>query len=220
MTILVSSMANTVIAGYKRAILFVARLTILPEARLWHDIFHMLRLRLCGWDRRTKRAEKKPNTEAVDEGVPENVDEDADEDADDGMDEEMPPTLHPLTTGCADENDLAMRLALAIRNTGQDMKRDPPKRYDFDEWMEYKKLMRFSFDSNKVLEQEQITEGALLAEQKESEWVFNRLTESLVRYLEKQRRLANQELETMGLGGEGCIISLRSAQAKREEGSV
>jgi potassium channel subfamily K, other eukaryote len=76
-----------------------------------------------------------------------------------------------------------------MQKTADDLKAFPPRRYGFEEWVEYARLIRFTMKGREELdnaEEDALIEWELLAEQKESGWLFGKLTESLVRYLRKQ----------------------------------
>ena len=144
-------------------------------------------------------------------------DTDTDEDNDN---DPTPPTIEEvanLTT--LTDAQLARKLAKAIRLTADDMRADPPKRYSYEEWAEYTHLIRFTRMSKEELEREEEEEGIvewdwigedspMLAEETESEWVLDRLCESLGRYMRKQvgGGLGREQMggkEGVGVGVEG-----------------
>ena len=76
------------------------------------------------------------------------------------------------------------------------MKSDPPRRYTYEQWAEYTRLIRFSRCSREELGEEEEEEGLIewdwigedspmMAEKTESEWVLDRLCESLNRYMRR-----------------------------------
>ncbi|CAJ2502121.1 Uu.00g049740.m01.CDS01 [Anthostomella pinea] len=93
-----------------------------------------------------------------------------------------------------DEHNLARQLATAIRTVARDLQADPPKRYSYEEWAHFTKLIRFSSGAGKdAVEAREEEEGLvewdwigedspLLSDSTESEWVLDRLCESLNRY--------------------------------------
>ena len=120
-----------------------------------------------------------------------------------GPAEEDPDAASPTLEDVAlldnlDDQALARKLALAIRRTANDLNTDPPKRYTYEEWAEYTRLIRFSSIDKEELEEEEEEIGLvewdwigedspMLAEKSESEWILDRLCESLNRFLMKQK---------------------------------
>ena len=106
-----------------------------------------------------------------------------------------------------DDRALARKLALAIRRTANDLKNhDPPKRYSYEEWAEYTRLIRFTRIDREELEEEEDEAGLvewdwigedspMLAEKSESEWILDRLLESLNRFMMKQGMEREKEKE-------------------------
>ena len=97
------------------------------------------------------------------------------------------------------DHDLARKLALAIKTTANDLRADKPKRYSYEEWVEFTRLIRFSQHNAHEVEREEEEEGLvewdwigedspMLADVSESEWILDRLCESLNRYTRKQAR--------------------------------
>ncbi|KAI9757230.1 MAG: hypothetical protein M4579_003530 [Chaenotheca gracillima] len=181
MTILISDMGETVIASFKRGTFKLADWTVLPKKGLWKSLLDRnpwLLLRL------TKREEEKAAEKRVEEGF--KVNEEIDQ----------PLTLEDLAEGELDEHDLARKLALAIRHTADDLNADPPKRYSYEEWAVYTRLIRFSSQSPEEIGYEEDVSGLinwdwigenspLLADKTEAEWVMDRLCESLDRFMWK-----------------------------------
>ena len=108
-----------------------------------------------------------------------------------------PPTLEQVADlDNLDDAALAKKLSVAIRQTADDMKNGPTRRYSYEEWAEYTRLIRFSSYSKEELGEEEEEEGLIewdwigedspmLARQSESEWLLDRLCESLNRYMRK-----------------------------------
>ncbi|KAH8884795.1 voltage-gated potassium channel [Thozetella sp. PMI_491] len=97
------------------------------------------------------------------------------------------------------EHDLARELAISIKSVAQHLRMEPPKRYGYEEWVHFTKLIRFSRLSHEeaaALEEEEglvewdwIGEDSpMLADITEPEWVLDRLCESLNRYTRRQAR--------------------------------
>ena len=114
--------------------------------------------------------------------------------------EDVPiPTIDELASEDLSEAELTKKLAFAIRRTAEDMKHHEYSRYTYEEWVEFTRLIRFTrTGAAKALEHDEETEGIvqwdwlsenspLLSEQSEAEWVLDRLCESLLRLLKKDR---------------------------------
>ena len=196
MTILISDMGDTVIASFKRGTFTLADWTVLPKAGLYRNFLEQHPWLLRWLQRKAKeKAEKQRITECFGTGP-------ADDDA-----EDVPPqskTLEEIAQEQeeASEHTLAQMLAAAIRRTANHLRADPPRRYTYEEWVEYTRLIRFSRCSKEELEDEEEDEGLIdwdwigeqspmMAEQCESEWVLDRLCESLNRYMRKQGRASS-----------------------------
>jgi hypothetical protein len=95
------------------------------------------------------------------------------------------------------EHDLARQLAITIKSVAHDLRANPPKRYGYEQWVNFTKLIRFSRGLREELEKIEEEEGLvewdwigedspMLADITEAEWVLDRLCESLHRYTQKQ----------------------------------
>jgi potassium channel subfamily K len=96
-----------------------------------------------------------------------------------------------------DATALVRQLALAIRRTAHDMTADTPREYTYEEWVEFTRLIRFSAvggpaealldtDEEGMIEWDWIGEDSpMMSQQSESQFVHDRLCESLVRYLKR-----------------------------------
>jgi potassium channel subfamily K len=199
MTILISDMGDTVVSAINRGTFTLADWTVMPKAGVWRDFLEN-HAKLRDWlERKTKEREAKKR---VDQGFAlQNPDEEAvDEDQILGG-KENPPTLEKLAEEPADvtEHDLARKLALAIKRTANDLRLDHHKKYSYEEWVEFTRLIRFSSKSSEEAEEEEEEEGLvdwdwigedspMLADVSESEWILDRLCESLNRYTRKQAK--------------------------------
>ncbi|KAL8708135.1 MAG: hypothetical protein Q9225_007651 [Loekoesia sp. 1 TL-2023] len=186
MTILISDMGDTVIASFKRGTFTLADWTVLPKASLWRSL---LQQHQGLWNWLQKKAEKAEEEKRVAQGFPIGPAED-----------DAPPTLEQVAElSKLDQHALARKLGLAIRQTANDLRADPPKKYSYEEWAVYTHLIRFSRMSRAELEEleEEEEQGLIewdwigedspmLAEQSESEWLLDRLCESLDRYMRRQ----------------------------------
>ena len=209
MTILVSDMGETVVANFKQGTFTLADWTVLPKAGLWRAFLERHPWLLM-WlqNKAAKHAEEKRIAKGFQTGI----------------DEEnfLAPTLEQLVKEPEhlDEHELARKLALAIRRTANHLKADRPRRYSYEEWVEYTRLIRFSSESKEEADIEEEEEALIqwdwigedspmLAEQSESEWLLDRLCESLDRYMKKQvpeyvkHRRKSQVLERMSSSRRG-----------------
>lgn len=187
MTVLISDMGDTVIASFKRGTFTLADWTVLPKAGIWRAFLekHPVLLRWL-----QKKAKKAAESKRVADGFPAGP---TDQDQ-----SRLPPTLEDVAQlENLDEHALAHKLTLAIRQTANDLKAEHHRHYSYEEWVEYTRLIRFSRLSRAELEEEEEEEGLIewdwigenspmLAEEGESEWVLDRLCESLDRYMRKQ----------------------------------
>ncbi|KAL8779669.1 MAG: hypothetical protein Q9194_001323 [Teloschistes cf. exilis] len=184
MTILISDMGDTVIASFKRGTFTLADWTVLPKAGVWRALLER-HPRIWDWlQRKVAEAEEEKR---VSQGFPTGpVDEDRDA---------PPPTLKDIAgLDRLDEQVLARKLGLAIRKIANDLSADPPRMYTYEEWAEYTRLIRFSRMSPAELDDEEEEQGLIewdwigedspmMAEKCESEWLLDRLCESLDRYM-------------------------------------
>ena len=193
MTILISDMGDTVIASFKRGTFTLADWTVLPKAGLYRE-FVDKHPWLYRWLK--KRSDVKAEKERFERGFPTGPE-------DEDIDLRPAKTIEEIAAEVPselDEHMLARKLAIAIRRTASDLKADEPRRYTYEEWVEYTRLIRFSRKSKQELADEEEEEGLvewdwigvkspMMAEQSESEWVLDRLCESLDRYMRKQQRI-------------------------------
>lgn len=187
MTILISDMGDTVIASFKRGTFTLADWTVLPKAGLWRSLLERYPVL---WKWLERKAEEAEQEKRVDQGFPTGP---ADED-----EHASSPTLEQVAElENLNQHTLAQKLGLAIRKTANDLRADPPKRYSYEEWAVYTHLIRFSRMSRSEFLEEEEEQGLIewdwigedspmLAEQSESEWLLDRLCESLGRYMRRQ----------------------------------
>ena len=180
MTILISDMGDTVIASFKRGTFKIADWTILPKTGIYRALLRNIPW-LGNWIQR--KVEKK----RIEKGFQAGPDED----------QEVGLSLEELADPenyCGPE--LMHSLALAIRKTADDLRKDKPRRYCYEEWVEFTRLIRFTSRTSKELEEDEEVDGVIewdwigdnspmLSEQSEAEWVLDRLCESLMRLLKK-----------------------------------
>lgn len=213
MTILISDMGDTVIASFKRGTFHLADWTVLPKAGIWRALLekHPWLLRWL-----QKKADEAAEGKRIAEGFrvgPAEEDENSD-----------PLTLEAIAEQASlDEHALARKLALAIRRTANDLKSEAHRQYSYEEWVEFTRLIRFSRVDSPKLEEEEEERGMIewdwigenspmLAEENESEWLLDRLCESLNRYMMKQQQ---QQQRGHGHGrGYGYRYAYREQKAK------
>jgi potassium channel subfamily K len=201
MTILVSEMGDTVVAAINRGTFTLADWTVMPKEGRWHD-FLEAHPRLKEWlERRTK--EREANKRIKHGFDLQNPDEEAGvnetNDPDPGLSQGKGLTLENLAEEppAITEHDLARKLALAIKKTANDLRLPHHKKYSYEEWVEFTRLIRFSSKSAEEVEEDEEEEGLvewdwigedspMLADVSESEWILDRLCESLNRYTRKQ----------------------------------
>jgi potassium channel subfamily K len=97
-----------------------------------------------------------------------------------------------------DATALVRQLALAIQRTAHDLTADKPREYTYEEWVEFTRLIRFSAiggTANALIDEEEEEgmiewdwigeDSPMMSLQSESQFVHDRLCESLVRYLKR-----------------------------------
>ncbi|KAL5316808.1 hypothetical protein ACEPPN_015859 [Leptodophora sp. 'Broadleaf-Isolate-01'] len=201
MTILVSDMGNTVVSAINRGTFTLADWTVMPKEGVWHD-FVLKHPKLEGWlERRAKKLEAKKR---VEEGFRVQNPDEEEGSMGNNVEEDIvkKPTLEKLAEEAptVTEHDLARKLAIAIKRTANDLRLETPKKYSYEEWVEFTRLIRFSNtkrpeDVDEEEEEEGLIEwdwigedSPMLADVSESEWILDRLCESLNRYTRKQAR--------------------------------
>ena len=211
MTILITDMGNTVIASFKRGTFTLADWTVLPKAGVWRAfiekhpwLLHWLQKKA---EEANKRAQEAATSQRIRDGFPIGpVDEDL---------EAPPPTLEEIVEDeeRQDEHTLGNRLAQAIRRTAHDLIAEVPRRYSYEEWVEFTRLIRFTRLSQAELEEAEEEQGLvewdwigedspMLADETESEWLLHRLCESLDRYMHLTKDMSRQRREQRELEGE------------------
>ncbi|KFY07639.1 hypothetical protein V492_06949 [Pseudogymnoascus sp. VKM F-4246] len=191
-TTLISDMSDTVISGINRGTNTLADWTIMPRAGVVRE-FVDSHPRLKAWIE--ERQHKKEEEERVERGfVVQNQEEEVGEAAADDVEN---PTIEKFVNEGMSSHEVLRRLAIAIKKAAQDMQVTPPKRYSYEEWAEFTRLIRFTAESREQLEEEEEQEGLInwdwigedspmLSDMPEPEWVLNRLIESINRYTAKQ----------------------------------
>jgi potassium channel subfamily K, other eukaryote len=186
MTILISDMGDTVVSSFKRGTFKLADFTVLPKDGLFREIVDAHpRLRQF-IEKRAERNRKKGLEPGQD--IP-------------------PPTIEELAKEDLSEAELTRKLAFAIRRTADDMQHHTQTRYTYEEWVEFTRLIRFTKtgaaehlkhdeEAEGVVDWDWLSENSpMLSKQSEAEWVLDRLCESLLRHLKKNRLAAIADVD-------------------------
>jgi hypothetical protein len=205
-------MGDTVVAAYKRGTFTLAAWTILPSKGFFREFLERHPWIMALFRKLQALARERERKNRLARGFPVGPEEGvvAEEEAEYGEIPGDAPTLEQLAKEEPDEHDLARRLALAIRRTADHLKEAHHRRYTYEEWVEYSRLIRFSDypeESNGsgdgqmkspsdskfggmdrgIVDWDWIGEDSpMMSDQAESEWVLDRLCESLDRYMRKQ----------------------------------
>ncbi|PVH99707.1 voltage-gated potassium channel, partial [Periconia macrospinosa] len=183
-TVLVSDMADTVVHKFKKWSDELADFTVLPKYGIWRD-FLEAHPWLLYWivGIQTKRAMEKRLKRGFETQLT-----------------DSPPT--PSGRNAVHQRDdspasasLGKRLAYSIGRVAADLRNPTPKKYEYEEWVEFTQLIRLSRDARMgnategedeeeegLVEWDWIgTESPMMSGMSESEWLLHRLCESLIR---------------------------------------
>ncbi|KAI8624287.1 hypothetical protein F5Y19DRAFT_467913 [Xylariaceae sp. FL1651] len=204
-TVLIQALSDTVVAGVNRA-----TNVLLPEKGFIKAFIHS---NPNHWF--TRLVEHRQQKKRVDAGFqiqdPEEAEVANDNAQIDSQEKNEVDTLSRVEKDSLDEHHLARQLATAIRSVARDLRADPPKRYSYTEWVHFTKLIRFSSGaSREAVEAREEEEGLvewdwigedspMLAESTESEWVLDRLCESLHRYTRRHSHRQDKNTNHPGL---------------------
>lgn len=189
MTILVTDMGDTVVRGIKDGTSRAADWTVLPKAGIWRNFLERNQWLML-------RIQEKADKKAADKRIAEGFQVDPENPAI-GANVDEPETLEELADSEPNEHELARRLATAIRKTASHLTEENPRRYNYTEWVQITRLIRFTKDSGMdevdidveekgLIEWDWIGEDSpMMADRTEPEWVLDRLCESLARYMRK-----------------------------------
>lgn len=217
MTILVSDLGDTVVAKFKKWSNIVADFTVLPKHDIWQPFVNdhpwlQNRIQAYKIKRRVRRGFSTTNP---DDGI-----EPTDNETEIELVADTIQATHPNITSLAEEAEtdafraptrasLSRRLALSIKKVSLDLRLDTSKRYSYEEWVEFTRLIRFTTprrlnrlmgtvpltDEAENEEEEGLVDWDWLGEHSpmvagvgESEWLIERLCESLLR-LERRREI-------------------------------
>jgi potassium channel subfamily K len=203
MTILVSDMGDTVVAAVNRGTFTLADWTVMPKAGVWHDFLEK-HPQLKEWlERKTKEREAKKRI-AQGFGL-----QNPDEEGGAIEEPELKPTLEKLAEEPPEqtEHELARKLAIAIKRVANDLRLPHAKKYGYEEWVEFTRLIRFSKNTAQEVVNEEEEEGLvewdwigedspMLADVSESEWILDRLCESLNRYTRKMAKDVSNRIQS------------------------
>lgn len=213
-TTLISDMSDTVVSGINRGTNTLADWTIMPRAGVVKE-FVESHPRLKTWIE--QRQQKKEEKKRLERGfVVQDEDQETGEVA---ADDVQHPTIDKIIHEGMSSHEILRRLALAIKKVAQDMQVTPPKRYSYEEWAEFTRLIRFSAESREKLKEEEEQEGLvnwdwigedspMLSDMPESEWILNRLIESINRYTAKQSRKVSACIHVSNFKQKGVGMSV------------
>ncbi|KAJ5199871.1 Ion transport 2 [Penicillium cf. griseofulvum] len=210
MTMLISEMSDTVVASFKRATDIVADYLVLPQSSAYETslgripgIGPLIRSR----QEKKRRARGFPLEGADESGNGKGADPgNADEPdiQDDDLAESHPHRGLEELVRDPTPLELAKQLAFAIRRVTKQARDGKRKKYSYEEWVEFTRLIQFTDprawplssrkhvpaieeDEYGLLNWDWIGESSpLLAKQTEPQWVLDRLCESLIRYVSTQ----------------------------------
>ncbi|GAM39499.1 ion channel [Talaromyces pinophilus] len=200
MTILISKMSDTILAAVDSATNYIAEFTVLPKEGRYVECMSQFPIIRDWLERRAERIRIERGFTVGGQDL-ENIDESTGKRraaADYERAQPPPRTAEELEKHRRSPPELARDLIFAIRRVTQDVVGGEIKRYTYEEWVEFTQLIRFTnpnttqqgaeieLDENEwgLIEWDWMGENSpMMAEQTESEWVLNRLTESLLRYM-------------------------------------
>ena len=181
MTILITNMGDTVIASFSRGTSKLADFTVLPQQGMWHGL---VQAHPWIYNCMSRCAKKKRIKKSLPVGP-------------DLMKRvEIAPSFEQLASKNLTEGHMAHKLAHGIRRAADDLCHHPGKRYGYEEWVEFTRLIRFTKLDIDELDYDEDQEGIvkwdwldekspMMSSQSESEWILDRLCESLLRLLKK-----------------------------------
>lgn len=212
MTILVSDLGDTVIGGFKRRTLEYGSLFFLGKDQGWGlDWFlakkEQIRRKLSSAGIGHEKAPKLETGEVRRRSTDEARELDDDEsEEDERQRKRQPRTINDLANDDLSEAEMMRGLAHAIRRVADDMRHTPKKEYSYEEWVEFTRLVRFTKLDRKIadspnpavqLEYDEALDGIIewdwldknspmISEQTETEWLMDRLLESLLRLFKRK----------------------------------
>ncbi|KAJ5952071.1 Ion transport 2 [Penicillium vulpinum] len=241
MTMLISEMSDTVVASFKRATEIVADYSVLPQSGIYKSglsripgVAHLIQTR-----QEKKRQKRGFPLEGADESSGER--RDPEEASRSSPENDELAECHPrqsLEELARDPTrlELARQLAFAIRRATKQAREGKRKRYSYEEWVEFTRLIQFTDprarpqssgrnqpadedggfsnyeDEFGLLNWDWIGESSpMLAKQTEPQWVLDRLCESLIRYVSTQE-------ESRGAGADADLSEEATLRKERDIG--
>lgn len=239
MTILVSDMGDTVVDKFKKWSDELADFTVLPKEGIWRSfldkhpwLLHWIQRRI---DNRAAKKRLKRGFETADPDEEQDTENQDNENLEEQLDRQA--TRNPSLPTLAQEAEqdaegkspshasLSRRLALSIKRVAADLHLSEPKRYDYEEWVEFTRLIRYTRSNagksgDGVLEEEEEeglvdwdwigTDSPLMSGLSEPEWLLNRLCESLVR-LDRRK----ESVSITGVSDAGALQKIDTATTER-----
>ncbi|KAJ5939350.1 hypothetical protein N7466_002484 [Penicillium verhagenii] len=158
MTMLISQMSDTVVAGYKHGTVKFAEYSIMPESGSYQSFFARFPpiRRFLEKRREKKRLERGFQVGAdplEDTTDPENGQPETSNKRTSSLTPSRTPrtstnhptrTLEELARDTPSPYELAQQLAFAIRHTTQEVRQGKRKRYTYEEWVEHTRLIQFT----------------------------------------------------------------------------
>jgi potassium channel subfamily K len=210
MTILVSDMGDTVVDKFKRWSNDLADFTVLPKYGIWRAFLEKHPWLLNWVQRKQEERQAKSRlrrgfeTADPDEEEGSAVGHDIDDDSVDPTMTGIARTTTLSSLAAEAEGDASGRaptapslsrgLAASIKRVACDLQCAKPKKYDYEEWVEFTRLIRWSskgVHEDSVLQEEDDeglvewdwigADSPLLSGMGESQWLLNKLCEALVR---------------------------------------
>ncbi|PPJ61390.1 hypothetical protein CBER1_10626 [Cercospora berteroae] len=192
MTILVGDPSDTIVRQFKQGTSGLADFTVLPQKGIWRQLLNR-QPRVVAFMQ--ARKERKQLEERKEEGLPYGPEPD---------DEFPQPTIDELASEDTTRAELANRLAKSVKQVSQDVKNGKGKKYTYEEWVEFTRLIRFTADKeeNELAEDDDDLiewdwlgdKSPMMANKSEAEFVLERLSESVGRYVRRvEKALASDE---------------------------
>ena len=207
MTILVSDMGDTVISAFKRGTFRLGDFTFLPKAGIWRGFLDnnpwLLRWLTNLIENRAAKKRLEEGFQVADaEETGGTQKRDIDQLAEQAVQDDH---------SAPQANDLGRDIARAIRRAVVDMKEDTSRRYTYEEWVEFTRLIRFTAKTPEEVEQEEEVEGLvewdwigkdspMVTGLSEPEFVLDRLCESLGRLMRMVEPRRTSEVPSVDLG--------------------
>ncbi|KAH4052563.1 hypothetical protein HBI81_134880 [Parastagonospora nodorum] len=242
MTILVSDLGDTVVAKFKKWSDELADFTVLPKEGIWRAFVEKHPWLLTWLQHRIESHESKRRLrKGFDVADPRNDSATNTPSNADPKDPDLELTQNPTipTLAAEAENDastpptqasLSRRLALSIKKVSLDFRLPQPKRYTYEEWVEFTRLIRLTtperldrdlgttISNTGTLNEEGLVnwdwigdDSPMMSGVTESEWLLDRLCESLVR-LERRKEVACE------MGGLGAMVVMEGRKAGEDAG--